>query len=350
MAPTSYYDTLENYLITAVADDAAIIDKSAQAIRPHFEQLKALNTFKLLIPENYGGLGGELVDYCQNNYLISQYSAALCFLQSQQQAILVRLLALQAFSDNADFLTHLIKANKTTGIGNASNKNTVAVSEDSEYYYLTGKLFWVSGWQFFDYICVQVNHNNHYMGFFIPFNTEQHSNKISISEPMTTLAVNSVNTVQIELDHYPVLKSAIAFDVNKEQLSIPTLPAPHVFAGLAKALLNHIAKTPRMKIEAVATRHQHLTRRLATLNQYRINFENDKLTCLTQSYQLTEACTNLARWCEGGRIMLADNLVQRICHEFWMYTSAGFRDNFLDAYCGYADKIDNILEKGNLFG
>ena len=87
----SYFRELETYLQEYVAGNANLMDSDTEVLRPHFEKLKQLGTFRLRLPQENGNPTANEKDFLLNDSLLAEYSGALCFLQTQYRGALSRL-------------------------------------------------------------------------------------------------------------------------------------------------------------------------------------------------------------------------------------------------------------------
>lgn len=295
MSFKNYLIQLENYLQQGVAPAANTMDAEAEALRPHFEKLKQLGTFKLCLPENQNATDDDAYTFLFNNSLIAQYSGALAFLQVQHRGAISRLNDINSVAAQK-LLQAIITENLTVGVS-VVNEHLVEIREDGENLILNGALPWVSGHTFFNNIVVFLNSGKHHYQLLLPFkNSKNTTGTIECSTPQETIVFKSINTVKVTLKNWHIPKNNILFCGKQKELHSMRVPSiTHLFIGVSRALLNSLQGSRYLTEQKFKTQFLELKQQIDAYQQRVLTCQQSGDTLRAAGYFLAEKCATLAR-------------------------------------------------------
>lgn len=194
---------LRIFLEEKVKPQAEIIDFDSNLLANVVEEIKTINPlwFCLKVPKDLGGLGFSKTGFYRWQTLISQYSGALSFLQTQHQSALHQI----ANSDNNNlrekYLAPSTAGKILCGVGfshlRRRDKVILRAKPVNNGYELTGDISWITGYNFFDYFIVGATlPDGSELRAIAPFSAHSyHNSSLNFSEIMGLGALSSTNTV-----------------------------------------------------------------------------------------------------------------------------------------------------------
>src|SRR5688572_15691990 len=231
-----FFSHINHFLSSHVAALNNVLDQDESLLKNTYQQLIQLGGLRFLVPKEQGGLGGEREDWVEYNILMAQYSGALLFLQAQHQLAVSQLKKLLPQKKVIDLLHLIAKDNVGLGVSLAANKKSIEVVKVKNGFQVSGKLLWVTGFNYFQSVLFSFDIEDHVYYSILPFHSVLKNNTLSISPKIETVVFNSVNTVSIILKNYPISNNEI-LAVQAIQPKTPFQhPAIYNFAGAAKAL------------------------------------------------------------------------------------------------------------------
>lgn len=200
-------DTVAKLLEKKIKPRAEKIDTDRRAVK---KAIKAFGRKKLLavrVPGTYGGLDLPARDYFAFLEKLQSYSGAFGFLQRQHQAAAKFISQSENVSLKKELLPRMAKGKRKVGVSVSHLRNTehqkIIASAVEGGWSLKGEALWVSGYRIFDSLVV---------GFFIPDQEKEgmalirfkQSHTLSVSKPMQTIALSSIQTVHMQLKGHHV--------------------------------------------------------------------------------------------------------------------------------------------------
>ena len=148
----------EQYLQEFVAPQADKIDKDSQALAVALQGMGDRNLLALRVSQNWGGAGFSTKEFRLFQEIISRYSGALAFLQTQHQSAAYRLMKSSNELLKKKYLPYTSNGEILLGIGFSHVRRPgEAIAKAfavSGGYRLEGKIPWLTGFSFFDHFIV----------------------------------------------------------------------------------------------------------------------------------------------------------------------------------------------------
>lgn len=192
----------EQYLRESVAPLAAELDRNSEALKEALQGLADRSLLALQITT-----GEDATPKFQE--IISRYSGALAFLQTQHQSAGGMLANSTNESLKQEYLPHLASGSRLLGLGfshlRRQGSPAVKALPVSGGYRISGRVPWVTGWDFFSEFIVGATlpDGRELYGLAPLSNAHQmDGGEISFSEPMQLAAVQSTNTVTCLLTNW----------------------------------------------------------------------------------------------------------------------------------------------------
>ena len=199
---------LETWLQEEVAPFANEIDRHPQALKIALAKLGDRSLLALKVPIELGGSGWTELDYRRLQVKLARTSGALTFLQTQHQSAGVML----AKSDNQllqqEFLPDLATGKVLMGVGFSHLRRggvpTIAATETTGGYLITGEVPWVTGYDFFGHFIVGATlaDGRELYGVLPLQNQSQLGGTIELSQPMELMAIAATNTVRAKITQW----------------------------------------------------------------------------------------------------------------------------------------------------
>ncbi|MGC9506223.1 acyl-CoA dehydrogenase family protein [Baaleninema sp.] len=203
-------DIAETYLRENVAANANEIDRNPEALRHALQGLadRSLLSLRADNPE----------EFRRFQEIISRYSGALAFLQTQHQSAAAMLTQSRNQALKQTYLPHLANGKRLLGVGfsqlrRRGNPPLKAVSVEGGYH-LNGFVPWVTGWNFFEAFVVGAMLPDGSSVFaMMPLIDSQQADggEISFSQPMAMAALTATNTVTADVKNWFLSQDEVLF-------------------------------------------------------------------------------------------------------------------------------------------
>ncbi|MFA8299004.1 MAG: acyl-CoA dehydrogenase family protein [Hyphomicrobiales bacterium] len=335
------FQHLNTFLEKKVDPESNILDKDFRLLQEVFHKLIQYKCLLFFIPKEYGGLGLSRKELIELYMTISKYSGVLTFLQSQHQSSVNYILKVKERDKASSLLKHIAENNMPIGYASIVRMNLIKATRKGSGYVLNGYIPWVTGYKIFEKFLLIFNINGRTRLCLVPFdNIKSDQGNLKISAPVDIIVFQSSNTVRIDFNDYFIEeKEMMTFDDTKFGDYSIEHPTIFNFASAANRLLTFVERsntTLKPKVKAGYDKLEGL------LNDYLKGLESpidNPLEYRAKGYFLAEKCSQFARLSLGGKTLLSDHPVQRICREIWQYAIAGYSEPQLESY------INKIMEE-----
>lgn len=328
----SFFRQTKSFLDAHVAPVSDVLDHDENLLKNIYGQLIKLGALKFLISKEFGGLGGERSEWIEYNILMAQYSGALLFLQAQHQFAVSQLKKLLPQRRIADLLRMIAQDNLGLGIALAANRQLLEVTKVKNGFQLSGKLLWVTGFNYFQSVLFSFDIDNQIYYSILPFNTILKNKSIAISKRIETVVFNSTNTVSIDLYNYFISNNEIFAIQPIQPKTSSEHPAIYNFAGAAQALLRLASQGKYKNCDLSKEKYASLLNEWEMYYKNILRHESCSLKLRAQGLSLVEKCISFARMVCGAESILASHPINRLSREIWQYSIAGYSEDQLNAY------------------
>ena len=315
MTIKDFFNKLSVFLSGNIAPIGNALDNDSQLLVISFEQLRNLGGLKLLIPVECGGLGGGRPEWIEYNILLAQYSGALLFLQAQHQFSIAELKKLLPNQSAHDFLKHVADSNLGLGVSLAANRKLLNVTKTSSGFMVSGKLPWVTGFDFYSSILFSFDIDGFIYYTLLPFQSSQEDTSILISPRIDIAALDSTNTVSITLNEYYIdIDTIISTKPYQDKINLEH-PSIYSFAGAANSLLNIAMSGKYKNNEQVKLKYYILLDEWKNYYSSIIKNNSCPLVLRASGFQLAQKCINFARIACGAESLVSSHVINRITRE-----------------------------------
>jgi alkylation response protein AidB-like acyl-CoA dehydrogenase len=219
-------DLAKSYLRESVAPRASEIDHDPEVLRDALKGMGDRSLLALRVPNVWGGAGVTEETYRRFQQLVSRYSGALAFLQTQHQSAADMLTNSENESLKRQYLPYMSTGQVLVGVGFSQLRRPgeplVKATPVKGGYQLDGQVPWVTGFGFFqDFIVGAMLPDNRAVYGVVPcvdtLQADQgalakHTDRlIAFSEPMQLAAMASTNTVTATLSHWFLPEERVIF-------------------------------------------------------------------------------------------------------------------------------------------
>lgn len=202
------WQTLTAYLRDVVKPQAEVIDQNVNALKNCLQGFGDRHLLGLKIPETLGGSGFSSLEYGLAIAEISRASGILAFLQTQHQSA-GGMIAQFGNSSQRAFLPKMVTGELKIGVGishlRRQSKPMVKAIATDDGYLVTGKIPWITGYDYFSRAIVGATlpNGDEFYGF-IPLENSQQSDggSINCGEPLQLAAMGMSQTVAVKLDQW----------------------------------------------------------------------------------------------------------------------------------------------------
>lgn len=335
----------ESYLRKNVVAIANEIDASPELLKQGFEGLGKLGVLGLRVPERWGGLSVSSATFGQFQEVISRYSGALAFLQTQHQSAAAMLGQSSNTQLQQEYLPFLSQGQRKIGIGFSHLRRSgtpmmVAVAVEGGYQ-LDGVVPWVTGWDIFDEFIVAATLPDGRSVFgLVPF---QEAEGITLSQPMSFCAMTSTNTVTVTFKNWFLPQEKVVsiqpMGWIQENDQKKVLHGCFFALGCARAGLDVVETAFQDKgfsfiEEALMTFETELkecrTAILANHNNTQLNYEK-KVQLRAWAIDLAVRCSHAAITVSSGAANLSNHSAQRVYREALVFTVSGQTTGLMEA-------------------
>ncbi|MEG4287379.1 acyl-CoA dehydrogenase family protein [Microcoleus sp. C2C3] len=344
-----YQDILnstENYLQKCVAPHAGIIDSDSEALKTALAGLEDRSLLALRVPQKWGGAAiAPEISYPYQE-LMARYSGALCFLQTQHHSATSML----ANSDNemlkSRYLPAIAQKELRLGVGfshlRRSGNPAVTATPAKDGYLLSGKVPWVTGFGLFQkFIVAAVLPDGRAVFGLLPFvNIEREYGKITFSDIMQLIAMNSTNTVTATLDNWWLHESEIIsvkpvgwISETDSKNILNSVPATFgcIRAGLDVIAAAAAAKNSPFIVAACQKLEQKLDRLKENFQQSQHSSKAEQLALRAQAIDLAVRCGHAAVAVSSGAANGIVHSAGRVYREALVYTVSGQTKDVMEA-------------------
>ncbi len=325
----NFFDDIHLFLKNDVAPISNALDHDVPLLKKIYQQLIELNVLQLLVPSGCGGLGGDRAEWIEYNILLSQYSGALLFLQAQHQFAVTQLKKLLPAPKAVSLLKKISEETLALGIAFAANKKQLQVTKVKDGFELSGKLFWVTGFDCFSSVLLSFDIDKEIYYALLPF--QNMPEKIIVSSPTDTIVFSSANTVSVTLDRYFISNDEIIGSWH-EQGDVMEHPVIYNFAGAAKALLEISTRGKYYYHAPVKEKYASLLNQWENYYKKIIENKSHPRQLRAEGLLLAEQCIHFARIVCGAESILASHPMNRLAREIWQYSVSGYSEKQLEAY------------------
>ena len=190
--------------IVPVAND---IDRDQNALKTALQAMGDRSLLALKVPPELGGSGFSELDYRLLQVELARASGALTFLQTQHQSA-ARMLAKSKNQSFQQLLPKMARGKLSIGVGFSHLRRggipMVAATQTATGYSITGKVPWITGYDFFDrFILGATLSDGRELYGILPFkNQSQLGGNITFSKPMELMAIAATNTVSAKITQW----------------------------------------------------------------------------------------------------------------------------------------------------
>ncbi|PZD71630.1 Acyl-CoA dehydrogenase, short-chain specific [Acaryochloris thomasi RCC1774] len=191
------------YLQAKIAPQAAELDRDPQRLAQAVKDLGNEHLLGLRVDPKWGGQGLNSLAFLQFQELVSRYSGALAFLQTQHQSAASMLAASQNEALKQQYLSEMVSGKLLMGVGFSQLRRQgvpVLKAVPSETgYQLYGEVPWITGFGCFQQFIVGATLPNGESLFgLMPFEaqTQVQGGRLCLSEPLQLAVMESTQTVE----------------------------------------------------------------------------------------------------------------------------------------------------------
>lgn len=210
----TFLEQAEEFVRRVIAPQAMQIDQSSESLFQALYELGSQGLLGLRVHQEWGGQELDELTFRQFQELVSRYSGALAFLQTQHQSAA----SLIARSTNTvlkeKYLPHLSSGKMLIGIGfshlRRQNPPPVQAIQTDLGYEITGEVPWVTGYGCFQRFIVgaQLADGRAVFGL-VPLATVSHGGMITCSQALPLAAMGSTQTVKVRLNRWQLSQTAV---------------------------------------------------------------------------------------------------------------------------------------------
>ena len=334
--------TLKDDLQAKISPQAALIDRQPAALKEALQAMGARCLLALRVPEKCGGAGMSELGFRHFQMLVARYSGALAFLQTQHQSAASMLAVSTNELLKRQYLEKMATGEVLMGVGFSQLRRQgqpmmKAIPIDRGYE-LSGEVPWITGYGFFaGFIIGAILPDGKELYAIAPFQDSQQAGggKITFTQPMELVAMNSTNTVRAKLEGW--------FISSDELVSIKAAHAIHqkdrqnvlhhgFFAlGCAEAGLDILAtKADKKQLPFIEESLKKLSQELTYIRQEMLiasispdyTFE-EKLQLRVQAINLALRCASTAVISSSGAANYQTHPAGRVYREALLFSVSG---------------------------
>jgi alkylation response protein AidB-like acyl-CoA dehydrogenase len=343
-------DLAKSYLRESVAPRASEIDHDPEVLRDALKGMGDRSLLALRVPNVWGGAGVSEETYRRFQQLVSRYSGALAFLQTQHQSAADMLTNSENESLKRQYLPYMSTGQVLVGVGFSQLRRPgeplVKATPVKGGYQLDGQVPWVTGFGFFqDFIVGAMLPDNRAVYGVVPcvdtLQADQgalakHTDRlIAFSEPMQLAAMASTNTVTATLSHWFLPEERVIFirpgGAIHESDKKNVLHHGFFALGCARAGLDileaayHTKQLPFIKL-AFESLNEEVTRCDAAMMQA-LSSESqpweERLQLRAWAINLALRCAHAAVTVSSGAANYTHHPAQRVYREALVFTVSG---------------------------
>jgi len=194
----------ESYLRREVAPQAALLDCDSKALQQALKSLGDRSLLALTVPEIWGGAGFTERNFRRFQVMVTRYSGALAFLQSQHQSAAAMLAKSTNETLKQEFLPFMASGKVLMGVGYSHLRRggdpVLKAIPTEGGYYLEGEIPWISGYGLLQNVLIGATAvDDQEVYGILPFSPQPN---LEFSPPMELAAMSSTNTVSATVKGY----------------------------------------------------------------------------------------------------------------------------------------------------
>lgn len=334
------FDSIQTYLQAKIAPRAEALDRDPQLLRQVFMSFGDRNLLALKVPPRWGGHGLDELSFRQFQELVTRYSGALAFLQTQHQSAA----AMLAASPNESLRQHLPKmasGKMLIGVGFSQlrrrGRPVMKATPCKGGYQLHGEVPWITGFGCFQQFIVGATLPSGEAIFgLMPFQsqTQPEGGSLQLSEPLQLAAMESTQTVKAIVQDWILPQSQVialrpaGWIHEKDRRNV----SQHSFfaLGCAQAGLDIVAvaqaNLPDFVGEALRSQSQTLEACRSAIYQAQRNSESsfeERLSLRADAIALAVRCAQMAVTVSRGAANYSSHPAQRVYREALAFTVFG---------------------------
>lgn len=338
----NFLEIAEIYFRETISPQAAIIDRSPEALKQALKGMGDRHLLALRIPKHWGGGDLSERDYHRFQTMAARYSGALAFLQTQHQSAASMLVASNKETLKQQFLPRMSRAEILVGVGFSQLRRRgeppMKAKEVPGGYILDGEVPWITGFDFFDYFIIGAAlPDGREVYAILPLqDTKQESGgTLNLSPTMDLVAMISTNTVSATLKGWFL----------KNDLVLYVKPAGSIHKNSNKNILHHgffalgCAQAGLDILETVCSKKglpflqqafQSLSQELSSCHRKMFEalssesvFFEQKLQLRAWAISLAGRCSQAAVAVSSGAANYAEHPAGRVYRESLLFTVSG---------------------------
>jgi alkylation response protein AidB-like acyl-CoA dehydrogenase len=326
-----------DYLREEVRPAAQQIDRESEALQKALQGLCDRELMALKRPAEYGGPGMSEPLFRQFQEEVARTSGALAFLQTQHQSAVGMIASSGNEALRDEYLPQMGNGEKLVGIGfsqlRRSGPPMMRAERVDDGYILDGMVPWVTGWSYFpEFLIGAALPDGHAVFGIVPLPVEP-TEWIGASEPMRLAAMETANTVAVQLKQYWLPRSRVAFVrpagwiQNSDMINIAL--QGHFAIGCALAGLDVLQNAAEKKpLPFLAEAYEKLAKELRDCRQATAEAQKhveeettqERLEVRAWAIDLAVRCAHAAITASSGAANSLDHPAQRIYREALVYT------------------------------
>ncbi len=291
------------------------IDRDPQALNNALKAMGDRYLLALKVPLELGGRGLSQLDYCLLQVKFARVSGALTFLQTQHQSAAGMLSRSSNISLQQKFLPQMATGKSLMGVGfshlRRRGKPMVSAKEIDTGYEISGEVPWITGYNFFAHFILgaTLTDGRELYGV-LPFQnqTQDSGGEITVSQPMSLMAIASTNTVSAKINRWYL---------NKNQV-ISIKPPGSIHQSSRHNILNHgwyalgcayagldilLALAKKKQLNFLQESWQYLNLEVEQYKQKAVDLASQNTTSYNQKLQLRADAINLAQRCSQAAVI-----------------------------------------------
>ena len=351
----SEIEKIESFLQDEIVPLANKIDRQPEVLKLALQKMGDRSWLALKAAPELGGTGLSQPNYHRLQITMARASGALTFLQTQHQSAVAKLAQSQNQSLQPEFFPDVVNGKTLVGVGFSHLRRRgvpmMQAREATGGYILTGKVPWITGYDFFDQFIIGATlPDGRELYGILPLQNQASKlgGEIKLSKPMNLIAMGASNTVSATIKQW-FLPSDRVVTIN---------PAGAIHHSSRRNILNHgffalgCAYAGLDIIKAIAEKKQlqFLQESWQSLYQEVVQQENKAIAFLlnNQTYpqrlQLRAAMIDLAQRCSlaaviasGGAANYFNSSAGRIYREALLFSVSGQTTDVMKA------SLNNLL-------
>ena len=332
----------QNYLEQNIKSQAAIIDRDPIKLQQALQDLGKLEILALKVPQSLGGSGLSAKDYAKFQILITRYSGALAFLQTQHQSAASMLASCNNQKLQNQYLPDMKTGKQLVGVGFSHLRrrgeplvHAIAVEEG---YLISGEVPWITGFDFFDnFIIGATLPDGKELYALLPFQDQVQASlgNIKFSEPLELISLAATNTVTAKIDNWLLAEEFVLYIKSKNyihQTSVKKVIEHGFFAlGCAYAALDILQQIyDKKQLEFI--KQSFLSLKQEVINCETAMFDalasetatyDSKLKLRSQAINLAQRCSQAAVIVSSGAANYLNNAAGRVYREALLFSVSG---------------------------